>query len=121
MLLSALRPTLRPLFEAVDPADPVKYLPPNLWDFAFDCPSCGSPCRIFVRIGAKADEKARVWEASPLPSAWPYPIFPDNIAPLEWVRQVSLTPSINYTVAGHGPRRAKCGWHGNIIEGHALP
>lgn len=75
----------------------------------FVCPRCGPPHRVTIYVGPTMDFETRTWQATPLPDA------PD------WPERVTIVPSINYTVAGHGPKHPHCTFHGSIINGEVLP
>ena len=78
----------------------------------FDCPTCGAPYRCEILVHAVG------------PKITPYPPTPHphwNVvfgASNEW-DSVTVSPSINYTTAGHGKKKT-CEWHGHVIDGNVL-
>lgn len=74
-------------------------------DLAFNCPSCGAPYRIFIRLGMTRQDSPRRWAMN------------KDHTVSGWIDQLTVTPSINNTLAGHGPRHPTCGFHGSIVNG----
>lgn len=85
---------------------PVMMVGTGDWRLSFFCPSCGRPHSVSIFIGESRRETPRRWQASPMP---------DGSA--DWFDRVTITPSINYTACGHGPRKSTCRFHGNISNG----
>lgn len=79
--------------------------PTDDYELMFACPCCGPPCRIIIKVGATTDPAQPRWAVHPLPDG------------PGWPTRVTITPSIDYTKAGHGRKRAACTFHGNIIDG----
>lgn len=78
----------------------------------FICPACGPPYKIDIPVNLNGETPsptgAPTWSCvSPGPPNFSW----DN---------VTVTPSINNTVSGHG-RKRPCTWHGSITNGELRP
>ncbi len=77
---------------------------------SFVCPNCGPPGIIYVQFHDDApDQSKSLWQANLLPDG------------TDWPNRLTLSPSINNTLCGHGRRQPKCSFHANIISGNILP
>lgn len=89
--------------------------PTRYW-LNFICPSCGPPFAVHVEFGPEKLDAPRTWQAAPLPPA----NVAIEIAHGDWLERLTLTPSINHTGSGHGPRHPTCGFHGHITDGQII-
>lgn len=105
MRLRDLNPVVEPILTVNGTQHPVMMVPTGDWRLSFWCPTCGKPHSVSIMIGESPCEAPRRWSASPMPDA---PDFLDR---------VTITPSINYTGCGHGPKKPTCSFHGNITDG----
>ena len=83
--------------------------PTGRYDLSFVCPACGPPGIVCIKIGPSVDAASHCWEAHPMPDG------------ADWPSRVTITPSINNTTVGHGPRRPPCTFHATIVGGRILP
>jgi len=109
MRLRDLSPTIEEIKVATT-QHPVMMVPTGDWTLSFWCPACGRPASISIHIGDSVREEPRRWKAEPLPTGSP-----------DWFDQVTITPSINYAVCGHGPKKPTCSFHGSISRGEIIP
>lgn len=88
--------------------------PTDMFDLDFVCPTCGSPYIIGVRVGPEVRDtpEGRCWKASPLPGGSAI-----GVEAPDWPSRVTITPSIDFTHAGHGRRHPTCSFHGSIANG----
>ena len=105
MRLKDLNPEVEPILKVNGTQHPVMMVPTGDWRLSFWCPTCGKPHSVSIMIGESLRETPIRWAASPMPEA---PDFLDR---------VTITPSINYTGCGHGPKKPICSFHGNITDG----
>ena len=75
-------------------------------ELSFQCPKCPPGCRVHIKVGPSVDAGNHIWQVSPLP-----PMSP------EWPSLITVMPSINNTVSGHGRKNPTCTFHGSIING----
>lgn len=88
-------------------------VPTGNFSLSFICPSCGPPYRVHINLtSGPADEPKRFWHMSEAPTSENYP---------HWPERVTIQPSINNTVAGHGRKHPTCGFHGSVTDGYISP
>lgn len=104
MRLADLSPEVEEIKKATT-QHPVMMVPTGDWKLSFWCPSCGKPFSCSIVIGVDRQELPRRWKADPMPGT------PD------WLDRATITPSINYTGSGHGPKKPTCTFHGSITNG----
>ena len=125
MRLRDLSPTIEPVLSATT-QHPVMMVPTGDWHLSFWCPKCGKPfpCSIFLGDSVREASKdiPRRWKATPMPElfedAWHQFSVPNADS---WFDRVTIMPSINYAVCGHGPKKPTCAFHGNITDGYITP
>lgn len=78
------------------------------YSLCFDCPTCGSPRQIMIRVGPIADFKLLQWKFS---------IAPNGI---DWTDHLTVEPSINNVNGSHGRKHPWCSFHGSIIDGEIV-
>lgn len=105
MRLRDLNPEVEPILKVNGTQHPVMMIPTGDWKLSFWCPTCGRPNSVSIVIGESRRETPRRWMATPMPGA------PD------WFDHATITPSINYTGCGHGPKKPTCSFHGAIVGG----
>jgi hypothetical protein len=109
MRLADLSPNVRQIMKATT-QHPVMMAPTEDWELSFWCPRCGKPFACSILLGESVrEEEPRRWQATPMPGA------------TDWFERVTITPSINYTVAAHGPKKPACAFHGSIVDGFIVP
>lgn len=107
MRLRDLNPTIEPVLKVNGTRHPVMMVPTGDWWLSFYCPHCGKPYSVSILVGDSVrDEVKRRWKVDPLPDGLP-----------DWFDRVTVTPSINFTGVGHGPKKPTCTFHGNITAG----
>jgi hypothetical protein len=104
--LSSLRPIYRRVYKNFDPRTGGE--PTDEFELSFSCPKCGPPTRIAITVGPNMDAARRVWQVSPTE---PF---------VGWVDVITVSPSIDYSTAGHGKHRPPCPFHGHIVNGKVV-
>ena len=117
MRLRDLSPTIEPVLTATT-QHPVMMVPTGDWRLSFWCPMCGKPRSCSIFLGDSRRDSPRRWKADPLPELAENEWHQFSVSNADtWFDRVTITPSINYAICGHGPKKPTCGWHGNITNG----
>ncbi len=82
--------------------------PNGCFQLSFDCPTCGFPARIMIRVGAAIDGQLHQWKFS---------VPPNGAA---WTDHLTIEPSINNSNGSHGRKAPSCSFHGSIIDGEVI-
>jgi hypothetical protein len=84
-------------------------VPTNQYQLMFDCPICGPPYSVSIYVGLEPpSDSPRRWHVDSLPV--------DG----NWVKTLTVSPSIDNTKAGHGRKHPVCGFHGSIVNGEII-
>ena len=83
-------------------------VPNGSFQLSFDCPTCGPPSQIMIRIGSVVDFSLAQWKF--------------NVAPngIEWTDHLTIEPSIDNSNGNHGRKHPTCSFHGSIIDGDVI-
>lgn len=122
MRLRDLNPRIDPVLEATTQY-PVMMKPTGDWWLSFYCPHCGKPYSVSILVGDSVrDSVKRRWKADPMPELVEDQYNKFSVPDAEaWFDKVTITPSINFTGVGHGPKKPTCSFHGNITTGLVGP
>lgn len=104
--LSSLNPNYRRIHKDFTPE--TGGVPTDEFDLTFQCPACGPPKIIAIKIGPAMDAARNVWQVTP---AVPF---------MGWVDVMTVQPSIDQSSVGHGKHRSPCTFHGHIVDGKVV-
>jgi hypothetical protein len=112
-----LKPVWRRVYVNRTPENRMGGEPTDMFELDFICPTCGSPYIIGIKVAPEMRETPdhRCWKADPMPDGSAI----GSEAP-SWPSRLTVTPSIDYTHAGHGRRHPTCSFHGHIINGQVV-